>query len=205
MVVSSSPRRKGVNRALKKMSSVCEAPETMCGGEELLRKHSSRSVWWITIAIAVLFVILIIPLTMKMQNDFNAGTGSFTALYSNSLISPSATSLGFLVGILILYDAYTTYMICMHKGHLDNSPIRYSFATLIRLACFVFFMYGVAYGATIGSTIALVTLCGLIGWQIVTSYTYSPFYVYLQVFELAAVIFLLVWLQLTGAVMLPTW
>src|SRR6185437_1324323 len=196
MVSSSASSRKG-------RSSRCSlnGAGTLCKGDELMNSHSWRMVWWLTVVLVLVAVILIALLANKMDND---ATSAWHVLSVNTSISPTAQCLGALVGLMAVFAAYTSYMLGYHKGHLDNYPAQYGISVFLRLSLWVYFMYGFAYGGTIGSCFSLLLLLVLTLWNVMTGHSYSAYHSWLTLVELAFIVFLLIWMSLSRAAMFPS-
>lgn len=199
MVSSTASSRRGRRTGGKHCETF--SGSNLCSGEQLLEKHAMRVAWWLTLVLVVIGIVWVLFITDKMDND---PTSPWNSLAVNTWISPTARSLGALVGLVIVLSTYSNYMLSMHKGHLDNYPAQYAISAALRVTLWVFFLHGLAYGGTIGSAFSLATLAVLTTWGVLTGHVHSPYHAWLTVTELGFIIFLLVWMTLARATMFPS-
>lgn len=182
--------------------SQCWQGESLCAGDVLAQEHGARLTWWLT----GIFVIIALILDITIMNHANdtATTGPWSQLSSRSWLQPTPRALGSIVGIAIVMDAYVSYMMAIAKGHLDKYPGQYVMGLFIRLALYIFFLYGVSYGGFIGSMLALITLGLSLVWSILTGHSCSPIHAWLNILELAFVFIMGLWLGLSGVTVWPS-
>lgn len=176
--------------------------ESVCSGDRLINEHASRVSWWVA---AILVVVALILVGVIMQHAFNtAFTGPWSTLHASSWIQPTPRALASLVGIALTLDVYSSYMMALKKGHLDKYVGQFMLGTFLRLGLWIFFLYGVSYGGTIGSMFALITLALVLGWGFMTSHSHAPLHSWISVLQLVFVLFLIGWLSTSGAKLWPT-
>lgn len=166
--------------------------------------HASRVAWWFVAALVVLAIILDAVIMEHAYRDDVAGTGTWSTLNASSWIQPSPRALASLVGIAIVLDVYTSYMMALKKGHLDKYVGQFLLGTVMRVALWLFFLFGVSYGGTIGSMFSLVVLGVILVWGMMTSHATSPLHAWISMLELVFVIFLVIWLSTTTAKIWPS-
>lgn len=185
-----------------KSSGGCWETENVCSGDRLINEHASRVSWWLVAALVVLALIL--DGVISEHAFTTEHTGSWSNLHASSWIQPTPRALGSLVGIVLVLDVYVNYMMALKKGHLDRYVGQFLLNTVLRVALWLFFLYGLSYGGTIGSMLALVVLVGILGWGFLTSHSCAPLHSWISVLELVFVVFLIVWVSTTGAKLWPT-
>ncbi len=176
--------------------------ESVCSGDVLINEHATRISWWVA---AVLVVIALTLIGVIMQHAFvTENTGPWSNLNASSWIQPTPRALASLVGIALTLDLYTSYMMALKKGHLDKFIGQFVLGAIVRTGLWIFFLYGLSYGGTIGSMFALFTLAVLLGWGFLTSHAHAPLHSWISMLEFAFVIFLIVWISTSGAKIWPT-
>lgn len=176
--------------------------ESVCSGDKLINEHASRISWWLT---AVFVVVALVLVGVIMQNTYkNATTGPFSLMTASSWIQPTPRALASLVGIAVVLDTYTSYMIALKKGHLDKYVGQFVLSTFLKIGFWVLFVEGIRVGATIGSFFALIGLALMLGWSFLTSHSATLIYSLLHALLFAFVIFLIVWIATSNVVIWPS-
>lgn len=201
-----SPVAMRSRRSSKSISPVkeggCWETDTVCSGDRLINEHASRLSWWFVAFLVVLALVLVGLITQHAY--ITEPTGSWSNLHASSWIQPTPRALGSLVGIAITIDVYVSYMIALKKGHLDKYVGQFLLSTVIRVGLWLIFLYGLAYGGTIGSMLALVVLALVLGWGFMTSHSHAPLHSWISMLQLLFVLFLLVWLGSAGVKVWPS-
>jgi uncharacterized membrane protein YedE/YeeE len=153
----------------------------------------------------ILVVLALVFVGVIMQHAFvTENTGPWSLLNASTWIQPTPRALASLVGIALTLDVYTSYMMALKKGHLDRYVGQFLLGTVLRVGLWIFFLFGVSYGGTIGSMFALVTLAIMLGWGFMSSHAHAPLHAWISLLEFVFVVFLIVWLATSGAKIWPT-
>lgn len=180
----------------------CWDADSVCSGERLINEHATRVSWWLVVVMAVIALTLIGIITEHAYRT--QLTGPWSNLHASSWIQPTPRALGSLVSLAMLLDLYTSYMMALRKGHLDRFVGQFLLTSFLRVSLWIYFMYGVANGGTIGSMFSLIILAVIIGWGFLTSHSCAPLHAWISMVELLFVLFLIVWLATTGVAVVPT-
>lgn len=175
---------------------------SVCDGDRLINEHGNRVSWWLVAVFAVVAMILVGVIMQHAHNT--ATTGGWSVLHASSWIQPTTNALASLVGITILLDLYTSYMIALKKGHLDRYVGQFLLSAFIKTALYIFYLYGLANYGTIGSFFAIITLMIMTAWNFMTSHYFSPLFAWIQALILAFQVFLTVFLTTSGAKVWPS-
>lgn len=176
--------------------------DSLCLGDRLVAEHASRLAWWLVGGLVILALVLDALIMRHAHNTANFG--SWSMLSPSSWIHPTPHALASLVGLAIVLDAYTSYMMALRKGHVDKYVGQFLLSMVIRISLWLFFLYGVAYGGTIGSMLSLVVLGVILVWGMMTSHQTSPLHAWISVLELAFVVFLIIWLSTSNVKLWPS-
>lgn len=180
----------------------CWENESVCSGDRLINEHASRVTWWLVLGMVVV-ALLLDGIIMQHASRTEATGGPWTQLHASSWIQPTPRALASLVGIVLTLDVYTSYMMALKKGHLDRYMGQFLLSTVLRVALWIFFLYGVSYGGTVGSMISLLVLALMLLWGILTSHSCAPLHTWISMLELGFVGFLSVWLLTSHATVWP--
>lgn len=178
--------------------------ETVCSGDKLMREHASRVVWWLVIVLVGVALLLDGLIMTHAHNDEVLGTGSWNRLMGPTWLQPTPRALGSLVGIAITLDVYLSYMMALKKGHLDKYVGQFLIGTVIRVALWLFFLYGLSYDGTIGSMLSLIVLGVMLVWGMMTSHATSPLHAWVSLLELVFVFFMIGWLATANVKIWPS-
>lgn len=188
-------------RRVRRSEAGCWEDDNECSGERIINEHAGRLSWWL---VGVLLVVALILVGVTGQHAYATQlTGPWSTLHASSWIQPTPRALASLVGITIALDLYTSYMMALKRGHLDRHLGQFLLTSFIRVGLWIFFMEGVAYGGTIGSMLALITLALVLVWGVLSSHSCAPLHTWISILELVFVFYLMCWLGTTGAKVLP--
>lgn len=180
----------------------CWETETLCSGDKLIKEHASRISWWL---VTVLVVVALILVGLIAQRSFNTQmTGPWSNLHASSWIQPTPRALGSLVGIAIVLDMYTSYMMALKRGHLDRMVGQFLLTSFIRTSLWIYFLYGLSYGGDIGSMFSLILLAVILAWGFMTSHSCAPLHSWISMVEFIFVLFLIVWLATSSVTVVPS-
>lgn len=176
--------------------------ESVCSGDELINSHANRVSWWLAAIFVVAALILVGVIMHHAANT--ATTGPWSTLHPSTWIAATPNALASLVGITIVLDVYTSYMLALKKGHLDRYVGQFVLGLFMRVALWIFVLHGLSYGGTIGSMFALLALAVMTAWSVMTSHSTNMLYSLIHALVFAFVIFLIVYLVTSGAKVWPS-
>jgi hypothetical protein len=154
--------------------------------------------------VSFLVIVALVLIGIIGQHAFNTEhTGPWSTLNSSSWIQPTPRALASLVGITLVIDMYTSYIMALKKGHLDNYIGQFLLSAVIRICLWIFFLYGLSYGGFIGSMLSLIVLAIVVAWGFMTSHSCAPLHAWISALELLFIGFLIVWLATAGVKVMP--
>lgn len=176
--------------------------ESVCSGDKLINEHANRISWWLVGTMVVVALILLGVIFTYANNT--ATTGSWSTMHPSTWIAATPHAMASLLGITVVLDSYTTYMIALKKGHLDRYVGQFLLGMFIKLALIVFFSFGLAHYGSIGSMFSILGLTAITLWSFLTSHSHSPLFAWLHLLVLAWYIFLIVYLATSGVKIWPS-